>query len=200
MDIKLKSFCTLAFTISVLSTAPFLQAEELVSAKEESLDQLIDSDGDSFPDVTEKLGGTDPFDISDFPGSKTLAEENALLATASFPAANCRSGFRQAGARLCISSTEQDAARYMDASYLCRAQRARVATYEDLTYLYVYSTLDATYNPKGKWIGNIVGDDQVLYGSVSITSDNDPGIWNFEATTNKGNSRTYWCAHDDIEG
>ena len=197
MDIKLKSFCTLAFAISVLSTAPFLQAEELVSAKEDSLDQLIDSDGDSFPDLTEKLGGTDPFDISDFPGSETLAEEKALTAAAGFPTATCRSGFRQAGARLCISSTTQNAARYEVASYRCRAKRARVATYEDLMYLYVYTSLDATYSPNGKWIGNIVGDDRVLFGNRSITSNNHSNIWNFEGVADKGNSRTYWCAHDD---
>lgn len=94
-------------------------------------------------------------------------EVNATAQAAGFPAATCRSGYRQAGPRLCISTNVQNATQYDTAARRCRVQRGRVATYEDLYYLYIHSGLDASYNPSGKWIGNMVGDDRVLCGNRS---------------------------------
>jgi hypothetical protein len=113
------------------------------------------------------------------------------------PAASCRTGFRQAGARLCISTNTQNAAPYRTATVRCRDRFARVCTYEDLTYLYYRTTLDASYSPNGRWIGNMVADDNVLCGNRSIPSNDHPNIANFEGTCNKADSRAYWCCHDD---
>lgn len=114
-----------------------------------------------------------------------------------FPTANCRNGFINAGARLCISQVKQNATQYRHAARRCRANRSQVCSYEDLTYLYYNSQLDANYNPNASWIGNMVADDQVFCGNKQITFDNDPDIVNFEGTCNKGDVRGYWCCHDD---
>lgn len=151
---------------------------------------LIDTDGDTFPDITEAIEGTDPGDATDLPGG-------APVVAPSFPAASCRAGFKQAGNRLCISSATQNATRYRSASNNCRDQMGHVCTYEDLYYLYVKTALDATYDPSGVWIGNIVGDDEVLCGNKSVTSNNDPDILNFEGVCDKDDLRPYWCCHDD---
>jgi hypothetical protein len=205
MKTLVKSVSVLTVIVGAISTFP-VNAEDTYLGQDVNHEyDLVDSDGDTFPDVTEELGGTDPFDASDYPGSeidssadiqvKSLSKDQ--IASSGFPTSSCRSGFRQAGARLCISTNAQNATRYDAAAYRCRAKRARVATYEDLIYLYVYTSLDATYNPSGKWIGNMVGNDAVMYGDKSITYNNDPDIWNFEGVANKSNSRSYWCAHDD---
>jgi hypothetical protein len=86
---------------------------------------------------------------------------------------------------------------YDDATVYCRNRKARVATYEDLYYLYVSTSMDATYNPKGRWLGDFVDDDDILCGNKDITSNNDPDIFNFEGNCNKNATRTFWCAHDD---
>ncbi|MGH8490163.1 MAG: hypothetical protein ACREXS_15165 [Gammaproteobacteria bacterium] len=73
-----------------------------------------------------------------------------------------------------------------------------MASYGDLFYLYQNTTLDANYDPFGKWIGSdLVGDDQPLVGNVSITFDGDLRQENFEGTAEKSQVRPYWCAHDD---
>lgn len=147
---------------------------------------VYDADGDSFPDLTEQLGGTDLLDPSDPGPGEPL-----------FPATSCRAGFIQAGSRLCITQGVQNAARYRIAARNCRNQRGQVCTYEDLTYLYYSSGLDANYNPDGAWLGTMVGDDEVLCGNKDITFNNDPDIVNFEGTCNKNDTRAYWCCHDD---
>lgn len=183
-----------------------LAAEEMFDTDTQTL--LQDTDGDGYPDKTEQIGGTDPFDATDYPGSgdtqttspQSVSKGGSLISpsnVAGFPTSSCRPGFRQAGARLCISTNVQNADRFDQAVHFCRDQRARVATYGDLFYLYVHSGLDATYNPNGKWIGNIVGDDDVFVGNRSITFNNDPDMWNFEGVGKKWDSRNYWCAHDD---
>lgn len=176
------------------------QVEEMFDTDRNML--LKDSDGDETPDLTESLTETDPLDPTSFPGSDTLeleqrvAEEIEQAEVAGFPAANCRTGYRQAGPRLCISTSLQSAARYHWAQRRCRVQRGRVASYEDLYYLYIHSSLDSSYNPSGRWIGNMVADDNALCGNSSITFDGDPDIQNFEGTCNKNDNRSYWCAHD----
>jgi len=113
-----------------------------------------------------------------------------------YPAANCRAGFVQRGPRMCISNQVQNATSYQNASALCRDELSHVCTYEDLTYIYFRTTADATYNPDGRWIGNMTGDDQVLCGNRTINVNNDADITNFEGTCNKNNNRAYWCCHD----
>jgi hypothetical protein len=116
-----------------------------------------------------------------------------------FPAASCRSGYRQGGPRMCINMSVQASATWVDATSTCRAARGHVCSYEDLSYLYRNSALDASYDPNGRWIGNMPADDQVFCGNASITSDNDPDIFNFEGTCAKTDVRGYWCCHDDME-
>jgi hypothetical protein len=119
------------------------------------------------------------------------------VSAAGFPAANCRSGFRQAGPRLCISENVQAPAQFDTAMRLCRSQRAYVASYGDLYYLYVNTNLDANYNPNGRWIGpDLIADDRALCGNVNVP----PNQENFEGTCNKNDVRAYWCAHDDDGG
>lgn len=117
-----------------------------------------------------------------------------------FPATSCRSGFTNGGSRLCISTTAKDASTYLYASYYCRAYKSHVCTEEDLYYLYRASSLDASYDPNGKWLGNATGDDEALCGNRSITTDGDSDRENFETTCDKSGSRSYWCCHDDDDG
>ncbi len=153
---------------------------------------LQDSDKDGVPDLTESLEGTNPNDPVDFQGAQNSDDLEAV----GFPTTACRPGYRQAGPRLCISTNVQNATRYAWAQRRCRVQQGRVASYEDLYYLYIHSNLDASYNPNGRWIGNMVADDNALCGNRSITFDGDPDRDNFEGTCNKNNNRGYWCAHD----
>lgn len=169
---------------------------------------LVDTDEDGYPDLTESLEGTNPLDRSSYPGadfaeggepaesdgvSEASADESADVG---FPAASCRSGYRQAGSRLCISTNVHDARSFANASTYCRDRLGRVANYGDLRYLYVRTNLDSAYNPSGRWLGDWTGDDQVLCGNKSITSDNDPDISNFDGTCNRFDKRNFWCAHD----
>lgn len=183
------------------------QSRALVSKTPEKIDGLspvgfdrerqvyvYDRDGDEFPDLSEALAGTDMFDPNNNPGEDQLSE--AAKAGAGFPTGTCRAGFRLAGPRLCISEYLQNATKYPYAANNCRIQGSNVCSYEDLTYLYLNSPLDATYDPYGRWIGNITGDDQVLFGNASITYDGDPDWINFENTSNKQDTRSYWCCHD----
>jgi len=156
---------------------------------------LTDTDGDGFPDLTESIELTNPLDPADYPGSDVpeAADEGT---DPGFPATSCRSGYRQAGTRLCISTNVLNAASYANAMVYCRDRRGRVASYGDLRYLYVRSSLDAAYNPSGRWIGNFVDDDKALCGNRAITTNNDPDIGNFEGECSRFDSRNYWCAHD----
>lgn len=151
---------------------------------------IVDTDKDTYPDMTEELEGTDSLDPNDIPGGSPPP-------SAGFPSATCRSGFINAGSRLCITSATQNATSYRSATAACRDRLAHVCTHEDLSYLYLRSSLDASFNPSGKWIGNIVGDDDVLCGNKSVTFDNDPDTANFEGECNKADLRAYWCCHDD---
>lgn len=154
---------------------------------------LADTDGDGYPDLTESLEGTNPLDAEVYPGSDDVAMEDD---TADFPASSCRSGFRQAGSRLCISINVHNARSYANAMVFCRDRRSTVASYGDLRYLYTRSSLDAAYNPSGRWIGNFVDDDRALCGNRAITFNNDPDIANFEGECSRFDSRNFWCAHD----
>ena len=118
------------------------------------------------------------------------------VSAAGLPFTSCREGFRQAGPRLCISQKVQDAT-YFDLAMLnCRHQRAYVASYGDLYYLYNNTKMDATYNPKGKWLGpDLINDDRALCGNTNITIDGE-NIDNFEGTCHKRETHGYWCAHD----
>ena len=110
----------------------------------------------------------------------------------------CLSGYTpipSTGPGLCITAL-QSAQRYDEAQRLCRDKRGRVATYEDLFYLFRNTASDVSYNPYGRWIGNLVQDDGVLCGNADINYDDDPEIWNFEGTCNKTDNRQYWCTHD----
>jgi hypothetical protein len=153
---------------------------------------LVDTDGDGFPDLTESIEMTNPLDANDYPGSDAPDE----AADPGFPATSCRSGYRQAGSRLCISPNVHNAKTYANAIVYCRDRRGRVASYGDLRYLYVRTSLDAAYNPNGRWIGNFVDDDKALCGNRSITVNNDPDIGNFEGECNRFGNRNFWCAHD----
>lgn len=161
---------------------------------------LVDSDGDGFPDLTEALEMTNPLDAQSYPGSDIPTADaygaDDAAADPGFPAASCRSGYRQAGSRLCISTNVHNAASYANAMVFCRDRLGRVASYGDLRYLYVRSSLDAAYNPNGRWIGNFVDDDRALCGNRAITFDNDPDIANFEGECSRFDSRNFWCAHD----
>ena len=162
---------------------------------------LKDMDGDGFPDLTESIEMTNPLDASDYPGSEAMEVTDVIdtvddAADPGFPASSCRSGYRQVGSRLCISPNVHNARTYANALTFCRDRRGRVASYGDLRYLYVRSSLDAAYNPNGRWIGNFVDDDKALCGNRAITTNNDPDIGNFEGECNRFGRRNFWCVHD----
>lgn len=155
---------------------------------------LVDTDSDTFPDVTEEIEKTDPYDGNDFPGRQ---QSLGLQKDSGFPTSGCRAGFRQAGSRLCISELVEDAETFANAAVVCRNQRAYVCGYEELRFLYLSTNLDANYNASGRWLGDWTGDDQVTCGNRSITTDNDPDISNFEGVCDRGDLRGFWCCHDD---
>lgn len=162
---------------------------------------LFDTDGDTFPDLTEELGGTDPAD----PASNPLALLEAAARSsdrsgdnkAGFTRRNCRSGFtwQPDAPHLCISLVD-NATNYTQAAANCRARQARLCTYEDFDYLFIGTTYDANFNTFGQWLGDFTQDDYVNCGNASITFNNDPDIWNFEGTCAKGISLPYRCCHD----
>lgn len=158
-----------------------------------------DSDNDGYPDVTEDEEGTDPFDPEDNPIIRMVEQqEGAIQTKAAVPAEQCRRTFRQIGNDLCINERPQRALGFHQAMINCRIQKARVATYGDLSFIYLTSPVDSQYNPLGRWIGpDLVSDDRVLVGNRSITTDNDGDENNFEGTTSKSDKpREFWCAHD----
>lgn len=153
--------------------------------------ELADSDQDHVPDFHEILNGTDPFT----PDTEGLEQ---LAAPVGFPQNSCRSGFQRSDpiSRMCIQTLANFNRTYDDAAAFCRDRESRVCSYEDLFYLYVFGSTDSGFNPMGAWIGNIVGDDDVLCGNRSITGENDPDQNNFEGTCNKRDNRVFWCCHD----
>ncbi|HEX5717359.1 MAG TPA: hypothetical protein VF179_14460 [Thermoanaerobaculia bacterium] len=167
---------------------------------------LFDTDGDTFPDLTEELGGTDPLDPNSNP--LVLLEEAAgheanpwREGKVGFTRMACRGGFwwvpTGLGAPLlCISLVVQNATNYTQAAANCRTQGARVCTYEDLGYIYLSTTSDANFDPSGKWLADFTVDNWVNCGNATITFNNDPDIWDFEGTCDKRNNRPYWCCHD----
>ncbi len=192
------SLCMIPLVIALTATVGFGQPNPLYDTDRDLW--LEDTDGDTFPNFTEELEGTNPNNPEDYPGADLPESENneqALQANVGFPRSTCRSGYRQAGSRLCISPDEENARTFANAATFCRDRRGRVCSYTDLRYLYVRTGLDASYNPSGNWIGNFTGDDQALCGNRSITFNNDPDIGNFEGTCNRFNSRSFWCCHDD---
>ncbi len=203
---KTKNFCLFYMFLFVVMTTQNAYATQFASNSPMSdamfdTDRnmiLKDSDGDGIPDLTETLEGTNPNDKSDFQGvhGELEAANSTNVEAVGFPTTACRPGYRQVGSRLCISTNVQNATRYPWAQRRCRVQRGRMASYEDLYYLYIHSNLDASYNPNGRWIGNMVADDNALCGNRSITFNGDPDRDNFEGTCNKNNVRGYWCAHD----
>ena len=132
------------------------------------------------------------------PSEAPTPDSLEVLPQVGFPATSCRGGYRQVGERLCISFSPRPAQSYANAMVVCRDQRGRVASYGDLRYLYERSTLDSSYNPSGRWIGNFVGDDTVLCGNRSITFDGDPDTGNFEGQCDRFGVRQFWCAHDRL--
>jgi hypothetical protein len=115
---------------------------------------------------------------------------------ASFPAPECRLGYTQRSQRLCISALFPERP-YALASNFCRDYRGHVCTYEDLSYLYYSTTADASYNPNGRWIGNMAGNNNVYCGNRDITSNNDADIADFEGLCFKNDiTHSYWCCHD----
>lgn len=161
---------------------------EPVGFDEERQIYLYDADGDTWPDVTEREAGTDLLDPSSQPGPDP---------DASFPAATCRAGFVQQGARLCILEDPQPAATWAAAISTCRNQISRVCTYEDLTYLYFNSNDDTEYDPMNKWLGDTAGNNHALYGDRIVNVNNDPDIYNFDGVDFRTVSKAYWCCHDD---
>ena len=154
---------------------------------------LAATDGDSWPDLTEELGGTDPYDAASNAGNLVAAElpsEKEL----DFPSSPCRGTFTQRGLRLCITGLKT-AATYRVASATCSVIGARVCGFEDLYYIYNQTAFDASYNPLGKWLGDFTADNRVLCGNKSITFNNDPDINDFDGECDSRQSRFYWCCH-----
>jgi hypothetical protein len=149
------------------------------------VDPRLDSDKDGVPDLVEQTTGTDLDDATSFPRDTRERGE-------------CPTGWNKRDMR-CFSGLNWYRT-YASAVVHCRGMEwyyrvpIRVATHEDLSYLYMsYPTLAPSYNPQGHWIGNIVGDDRVLCGNRAITSPTDEHIRNFEGTCNKSNQRRFWC-------
>ncbi|PRP95150.1 hypothetical protein [Enhygromyxa salina] len=190
-----KERAALAAAGALVSDSPdIIDGFSPVGFDEERQIYVYDRDDDGFPDITEALDGTDMLDPDD---NLAINSRSQAPQAAVFPATSCRSGFIQAGPRLCITQLVQNATRYRFAVDNCRNKRSDVCSYEDLTYLYLNSGLDASYNPDGAWIGNMVDDDLVLCGNRSITFNGDPDLANFEGTCSKHESREYWCCHGD---
>ena len=182
--------------LTIHSTALSAQGEMAAPSAYYDTDRdewLVDTDGDGTVDLSEEIGGTDPYDATVYPGSDS---EPVIEDKVGFPSTSCRSGFRSASSRLCISIDERNATRYYYATTYCRDRRARVCTYEDMYYLYHRTSLDSSYNTYGMWLGDFVYDDIILCGNKHITYNNDPDIYNFEGHCHKREFRQYYCCHD----
>jgi hypothetical protein len=156
-------------------------------------------------ELTERATDMQATDMSD-PATNPTDEYVGVagLEGAGFPGNNCRSGFIQAGPRLCIDEEARQPKRYRRAVLDCRNSRSNVCSVEDLHYLYFSTNFDADYNPRPgnrrSWLGNVVGDSTVLCGDRSITTNNDPDIHNFDGVCDANERQPYWCCHDDVMG
>lgn len=161
---------------------------------------LFDTDGDTFPDLTEVLGGTDPLNKDSNPMALLGLDPEASGETkVGFTNRTCRDGFVAVpGAPyLCISQWIHDAANYTQATTACRVEKSRLCSYEDLSYIYLTTKYDASFNAAGgRWLGDFTQDNYVNCGNFSVTFDNDPDIWDFEGTCSKWERHEYWCCHD----
>jgi hypothetical protein len=126
-----------------------------------------------------------------------------LASAGNIPVASCPNGYRTirfpsgTAAGICIHSTPGPVTTFQNAAFLCQLAGAHVASAEDLSFVYTSTSLEAFYNPNGKWLGpGVVGDDQALCGNRDITFNGDPDQTNFEGPCNKSSSRQYWCAMD----
>ncbi len=196
------SFLTLIAVLLLIAGASAVSAKErpVVVAEGDEIPfdtdrgiWVFDTDGDTWPDLTEELDGTDPNDAAEYPGSSIPA---GVLGQKEldFPSSPCRGSFTQQKLRLCISAVK-DSATYRTASATCSVIGARVCDFEDLYYIYQQTANDANFNPNGKWLGHFTGDSTVHCGNRSVTFNNDPDIANFDGTCSASGSRTYWCCH-----
>lgn len=87
---------------------------------------------------------------------------------------------------------------YELAALRCKRENARVCTYEDYYAIYAGTGWSEFFNVKGKWIGNMVGDDDVLCGNKDVTYTGDPDYKNFEGACNKHDTRQYFCCRDVV--
>ena len=192
-----------AFVFSALGVSSYTFADdnEEIMFDTDTEQYLFDTDNDTFPDLTEELAGTDPYDADSVPSFPEEDEQNEISsghAKSGVQRSSCLSGYyvHSLASRLCISWPPRGPRNYTSATVDCRKQGARVTTHEDLVYMYLQTDWDRFLNPVGRWIGNIVGDNAVMVGNRDITFNNDPDIWNFDGITDKFTSRYYICAHD----
>lgn len=156
---------------------------------------LPDTDGDSYPDRTEEIGGTDPYDAASNP--QALTRPSHFAAKDAFPP--CRSGFTQRGLYLCVTGRYgpyPSSVRFELAAETCRNARARLCTYNDFFYIFNETSADASYNPYNTYIGNVVADDGVLCGNASVPYNNHPNIWNFEGNCGYSGANSFFCCYD----
>jgi hypothetical protein len=152
---------------------------------------LVDSDRDDTPDEVELIEGTDPHDPNSHSGVEAIALAfSGSCASSSFRLISYNNG------GVCIHTDEQDSKVYTEAANTCRTyhKTGRVCTYEDLAFIYKWSSWDSTYNALGMWIGELISDDNAMTGNVSI-SYNSSSWLNFEANSHKASVRQYWCCH-----
>jgi hypothetical protein len=193
--------CLTAFLAVATTTAcdvepaspPAAPSEPRVASDRDAVEPAVmaaASEGSSLPDLVARAAprpGGNPMPPERSPGASNPS--------GSFPAAECREGYTQRGSRLCISDLRAQS-NYPNASSVCRNDYGHVCTYEDLTYVYLNSTSDASYNPNARFMGPMSDDDRVYCGNRNITFDNDPDISNFESQCSKNGERRYWCCHD----
>jgi hypothetical protein len=107
---------------------------------------------------------------------------------------------------LCIHEVPQSPLSFLRAVTLCRNRGARIATFEDLQYVLTnlastFPELIPAYNPQGRQLGNLTGDNQALCGNESITVPGDPRGFRFDfdgTCVRNGPPRSFWCAHDPL--
>jgi hypothetical protein len=108
---------------------------------------------------------------------------------------------------LCIHEVPRAPRVFLDAVTLCRNRGARIATLEDLQYVYdnlriTFPELVPSYNPLNRWLGNVTGDNEALCGNSAVETVGDiPGFrFDFDGRCSRRlpNSRSFWCAHDPL--
>jgi len=111
--------------------------------------------------------------------SSTLNVNGHLLLTA------CPSGYTLRGANLCVSNVFRPAATFYGAQADCFDEGAHVCTYAEIYHAWASGKKPAIIN--GDWIGDVVGDDQIL----CVNSYTNQA--NFEGNCDKNDSRQYIC-------